>query len=401
MNSKRRNTVSQIDRINFLKKVDIFQATEEEVLTVIAEQIDEVFLLPEQVLFHKGDEGNTMYIVVEGTIKIHDGDYIFNIMCQGQAFGEYAMLDTEVRSASISSVTQSVLLELKQDVFYNVLMRNNNTTQGILQTLVKRARLQNQLEEKLAESNKIIQQKKSQLKIEKKKSDDLLLNILPQDIATELKIRGYSEPRNYELVSVLFADIKGFTAFSEHLSSKELLKNLEFYFTAFDDIMEKHGLEKIKTIGDAYMAAGGIPKRNTSNPIEITCAALIMQQFVREQKKERDFSWELRLGIHTGPLVAGVIGKNKFAYDIWGDTVNIASRMESMGEVNRVNVSRSTYELIKDYFDCEYRGKIEVKGKGTRDMYFVNRLKEEFSEDQEGLVPTQSFLNAIQIMRRG
>ena len=393
--------VTQSERINILKTVDIFSSTNNKVLGEIAEKLNEVFLHPQQALFHKGDEGNTMYIVVKGIVQVHDGDYIFDIMQKGHVFGEYSMLDTEVRSASISGITQTLLLELKQDLFYGVVMKHIDIVKGILQILVRRARRQNQLEEKLAESNQVIQQKKVQLNIEKKKSDDLLLSILPQDIANELKIKGYSDARNYDPVSVLFADIKGFTTSSGEMMPGDLVKHLEYYFTAFDEIMDKYGIEKIKTIGDAYMAAGGIPKENTSNPIETICAALEMQEFVQKQLTKSEPFWELRLGIHTGPVVAGVIGKKKFVYDVWGDTVNTASRMESKGKVNQVNISETTYQLIKDYFECEHRGKLYVKGKGMMDMYFVHRLKKEFSEDDTGIVPTQAFVDAVHRMRQG
>jgi len=392
--------VEQHKRIEILKTVSIFSSTNDNILTEIAVQLNEITLNPEDTLFSKGDQGDSMYIVVEGKIRVHDGAHIFDIVEQGQVFGEYSVLDTEERSASISSITQSLLLELRQEVFYNIVMQRVDIVKGILQILVNRSRRQNQLEEKLTESNQMLEQKRALLKKEKQKSDDLLLNILPQAVADELRIKGYSTARNYDLVSVLFADIKGFTSLSQKMPPSELLKYLEHYFTGFDDIMDKYGLEKIKTIGDAYMAAGGMPKSNMSNPIEIVCVGLAMQHFMQDQSKEGGLAWRLRLGIHSGPVVAGVIGKKKFAYDVWGDTVNTASRMESFGEIDRVNISEATYELIKDYFECEYRGEVDVKGKGLIGMYFVNRLKSEFSDDELGIRPTQGFLNAVRRIRQ-
>jgi len=207
--------------------------------------------------------------------------------------------------------------------------------------------------------------------------ESLLLNILPAETAKELQKEGYATPRYYESVSVLFTDFKGFTKIAEGLKPHELVAELNSFFNAFDDIVEKFHLEKIKTIGDAYMCAGGIPVANQTHPQRIVKAGLAMQK-IMDQKNEQKIKqgkqpWELRVGIHTGPIVAGVVGKKKYAYDIWGDTVNIASRMESNGRVGRVNISAATFGLIKDKFECSYRGKIEAKNKGQIDMYFLEK----------------------------
>ncbi|EAY26529.1 adenylate/guanylate cyclase domain-containing protein [Microscilla marina] len=397
--------VSLEERIEILKNVDIFSTTNEKILANIASKLKEGILKAEQAVFHKGDQGEAMYIIADGAVKVHDKTYVFAVLRKGQVFGEYSMLDTEARSASVSGVVKTRLLKLEQRTFYEVMLGQIEILRGILQVLIKRSRRQNYFEEKLAESNRLIQRKKEQIKQEKAKSDELLLNILPEDIAEELKASGRSEARNYNTVSVLFADIKGFTTAAEKMSAADVVKHLEYYFTAFDEIMEKYELEKIKTIGDAYMAAGGIPQPNTSNSLEMVCAALEMQNFMRQHKEARrssnDLCWELRLGINTGPLVAGVIGKNKFAYDVWGDTVNTASRMESNGEVNKVNISGVTHQLVKDYFECEYRGKVNVKGKGEVDMYFVNRIKPEFASDQEGVKPSAEFIETVKEIRAG
>ncbi len=219
---------------------------------------------------------------------------------------------------------------------------------------------------------------------EKAKSDELLLNILPSETAEELKKYGRYDARPYDIVSVLFTDFKGFTEIAEKLSVEKLVAELDLCFRAFDQLMGKYNVEKIKTIGDSYMCAGGIPVPNTTNPIDVVKCGLEIQQFMEEYKEERikknEPYFELRIGVHTGPIVAGIVGLKKFAYDIWGDTVNIASRMESSGEVGKVNISGATYELVKDNFLCTYRGKIQAKNKGEIDMYFVegirNRLKE-------------------------
>lgn len=229
--------------------------------------------------------------------------------------------------------------------------------------------------EELHNRNEEIEAQRDAIELEKDKSDQLLLNILPYETAQELKNRGAATPQHYTQVSVLFTDFKGFTKLAEKLTPKEVITELNHCFTAFDDICKKHNIEKIKTIGDAYMAAGGIPVANDTNPVDAVNAGLEMQAFMAQWKREKESQglpvWELRLGVHTGEIVAGVVGKNKFAYDIWGDTVNLASRMESSGEAGMVNISGDTYELVKNHFQTEYRGKIKAKNKGEVDMYFV------------------------------
>ncbi|MEN9399113.1 MAG: hypothetical protein RL632_214 [Bacteroidota bacterium] len=211
----------------------------------------------------------------------------------------------------------------------------------------------------------------------KKRSDELLLNILPYETAQELKQKGQAETKNFDSVTVLFTDFKGFTTISETLSPKELITEIDTCFKGIDRIMEKYGIEKIKTIGDAYMAAGGLPKENMSHPIDVVMAAEEILVFMDQLKQERIHKnlpyFEIRVGIHTGPVIAGIVGIKKFSYDIWGDTVNTASRMESSGEVNRINLSGATYALIKDQYACEYRGKVEAKNKGKIDMYFLEK----------------------------
>lgn len=213
---------------------------------------------------------------------------------------------------------------------------------------------------------------------EKERSDKLLLNILPEETAEELKNKGSATPKYYKTVSVLFTDFKGFTKIAEKLTPAELVEELNNCFLEFDRIIDKHNLEKIKTIGDAYMCAGGIPIANDTNPVDIVHAGLEIKEYMENLKREREEAgqdyWELRIGIHTGAVIAGVVGKNKFAYDIWGDAVNTASRMESSGIPGKVNISGETYELVKDHFKCTHRGKIQAKNKGEIDMYIVEGL---------------------------
>ena len=219
-------------------------------------------------------------------------------------------------------------------------------------------------------TNIILDKQKAQI-------EGLLLNILPSEVATELQTTGSATPRYYDQVSVLFTDFKGFTLIADALSPQEVVSELNACFIAFDEIMERHNLEKIKTIGDSYMCAGGIPTENDSHPVNIVRAGLEIRDWMKkwnEGRKELNLHpWELRIGIHVGPVVAGVVGRKKYAYDIWGSTVNIASRIESSGHPGMVNISEAAYNLVKDQFTCFYRGKISAKSIGEIDMYFVEK----------------------------
>ena len=240
---------------------------------------------------------------------------------------------------------------------------------------------------------------------ERRKADSLLLNILPERIARELQKNDRVQPLDYDSASVLFTDFVGFTRIAEKLNPQELIEELDGCFRHFDQIARKHKLEKIKTIGDAYMAVGGIPEANHTHAVDCVLAALEIGHFMtrmREEKMATDKPyWQLRLGIHSGRLVAGVIGQVKFAYDVWGDTVNTASRLESSGVAGRINISRATYEQVKDFFDCEYRGAIAAKNKGEIEMYFVNRIKPELSRDAAGVIPDESFFELYRQIKPG
>ncbi len=215
---------------------------------------------------------------------------------------------------------------------------------------------------------------------EKKRSEELLLNILPEEVAEELKAKGEADAKQIDTATVLFTDFKGFTALSELLSAKELVRDIHECFSAFDHIIVKHGIEKIKTIGDAYMAAGGLPIANSTHAMDVIKAAIEIRDFIEEGKARKIAMnkpyFEIRIGIHTGPVVAGIVGVKKFAYDIWGDTVNTASRMESSGQAGKVNISETTYLLVKHEPGLNFssRGKVMTKGKGEMEMYFVESV---------------------------
>lgn len=210
---------------------------------------------------------------------------------------------------------------------------------------------------------------------ERNKSDKLLLNILPEETADELKQKGLVKAQKHDHVTVLFTDFVNFTGTAGKMPPEELVKTIDYYFKNFDEITQRHNLEKIKTIGDAYMCAGGLPKKDENNTVNALMAAADIVKFVEETHKnppEGIKPFQIRIGLNCGPLVAGVVGSRKFQYDIWGDTVNIAARMETKSEPNKINVSESIYELLKDELNFSYRGELDVKNKGKMKMYFFD-----------------------------
>lgn len=285
-----------------------------------------------------------------------------------------------MHSLFIGNALEVILLSYALAARIDFLRTDNEEKQSeIIRQLEEKEQIQlkanEELEQKVvARTQEVVNQRNAALR-ERNRSNELLLNILPEETAEELKNTGRAEAKEFENVTVLFTDIASFTNKSEKLSSEELVSTINEIFTEFDQIVDKYGIEKIKTIGDAYMAAAGLPSPDEDHALKALNAAIEMQAYMearsqRMMDKEAD-PFQIRLGLHSGPVVAGVVGSKKFAYDIWGSTVNVASRMEHASEVNRINISQATYDLIKDYFTCTYRGKVEIKGVGFVPMYFA------------------------------
>jgi adenylate cyclase len=253
----------------------------------------------------------------------------------------------------------------------------------------------------LYQLEQIINKRTEDLIIEKEKTEALLANVLPKNTASEIMEKGKATKIKYNFVTVLFSDIQGFTKIAEETNPEILIDELDKFFFYFDSVVEKFGIEKIKTIGDAYMCAGGIPEKNRTNPVEVILAALEMKAYMIRLKETSELEgmkyWDIRIGIHTGTVVAGVVGQKKLSYDIWGDTVNTASRMESSGEAGRINISGTTYEFVKEFFTCEYRGKMPVKYKGELEMYFVNGIVPELCDENGG--PNREFIIKMQLIK--
>jgi class 3 adenylate cyclase len=251
--------------------------------------------------------------------------------------------------------------------------------------------------EKLMLANHELEQRHHQVEQQKQVSESLLLNILPAEVAEELRSKGMVSPKYFEDVTILFTDFVGFTLATEKLAAEELVELLHDYFTAFDKIVARYRLEKMKTIGDSYMCLSGLPVRNPAHPVDTVMAAFEMLEAVRERARPDRPGWKVRIGIHTGPVIAGVVGINKFAFDIWGDTVNYSSRMEASGAANRINLSERTYSRVKDFIDCESRGKVLTKEKREMEMFFANGILPMLVNGHEGDSTPAAFLRRYNV----
>ncbi len=293
-------------------------------------------------------------------------DSLYNIDTDKKLNGLQFVFDIQKKQAQVDLLTKDKALQeldlKRQKIAKNTLMGGLSLV--FLITLILYRNYRNKIK-----VNKILDRQNAEI-------ESLILNILPQEVAHELQKTGNATPRFYEKASVLFTDFKNFSKLADELSPQEVVSELSECFVAFDEIIENNNLEKIKTIGDSYMCAGGIPTPDDQHPLDMINASLQIQEFIKDRNEKRALlnlpAWDIRIGVNTGPIVAGVVGKKKYAYDIWGGTVNVASRLESNGEPGRVNISASTHELIKHKYACTYRGKILAKNVGEVEMYFVD-----------------------------
>ena len=330
------------------------------------------------ISYRKGNKAARFYIIA-WSILILTG-----LMSAFRLFGIIPNNFFTVHGVRFGIWLEAILLSLALADKYNLFRKEKELAQERL--LKMQEGTNRMLEEKvrnrtaeLAQTNEKLSETLQKVDEERQKSDELLLNILPAETAAELKEKGHSSPKQYHLATVLFTDFKNFTRLAEVLPPEKIIEVLDICFLAFDEICERNNIEKIKTIGDSYMAAGGVPVANVTNPIDAVKAALEIQEWMAEWDQEKytipGQKWEVRIGVHSGPVMAGVVGKNKFAYDIWGKTVNVASRMESSGVVNHVTISKETYERVNAHFDCEYKGKVRAKNLGETEVYWVNGYK--------------------------
>lgn len=257
---------------------------------------------------------------------------------------------------------------------------------------------------KLAEMHDRLAETGRQLEASLGRTRDLLYRVFPREIADELADRGTSEPRSFDAVTVLFSDFVGFTKAAETMAARDLIEDLSDYFRRFDQLTARHGMEKLKTIGDAYMAAGGVPRANATHALDGALLALALRDCTAAVARERGGSglpaFAIRIGLHTGPLVAGVIGEQRFTYDLWGDTVNTASRLEHASDAGRITVSAATQRLIETWFVCEPRGRVEVRNRAAVEMFFLERLRPEFSADADGTTGNARFMAAYAALQQ-
>ncbi|NQY67084.1 MAG: HD domain-containing protein [Flavobacteriales bacterium] len=295
-------------------------------------------------------------------------DMVLPVFKGGEPLAYLILGDQDNDALAVSSIIKHLnFLQLLSNIVVSSILNRQ---------LAREKRKQEDAKKKLIEEQNEMLEKEvairtNELVHQKDESERLLHNILPKEVADELKKKGKTRAQTFSEASLLFTDFKGFTKQSSKMNPQELVNELDDIFHHFDNIMSNHGMEKIKTIGDAYMAACGLPKKSKMHAVQSVRAALDMIAYLKERGKHAKIKWEMRAGIHSGPLVAGVVGYKKFTYDVWGDTVNTAARMESNSEPGKLNISAVTYNLVGKYFNCEHRGKIEAKGKGEIDMYFV------------------------------
>jgi PAS domain S-box-containing protein len=305
---------------------------------------------------------------IERTFLIGEANSEVNVVSKDGSVVPYIMRSfrTRIDDQKLIFIIGFDISEQKQA--REILRLNKDRLEGMLMQMEQNTAV-------LKTSYEEVVREKSLIEVEKKKSDKVLTAILPESIARGLKENGHVRAQQFEMATVLFADLIDFTLLTKDLSAEQIVSELNWIFVGFDFISERNNIERIKTIGDGYMAVGGVPLPNETNPIDAVNAGLQMIEFIRRLSKENEKAgkpaWKVRVGIHTGEVVAGVIGKSRFSYDIWGTAVNTASRMESASEAGKVNISGTTYQLVRDEFSCTHRGNIDVKNMGTMEMYFA------------------------------
>jgi adenylate cyclase len=361
---KRRELESQVADLS--KKVEVTKSQVSENQSIISGLDDKNALLKTSIEQHRAEIEKMSVIQARAELLHAEERQIVAALKHQQALDSVQLIEQETLLLASKAELRQQLAERK---LYFALM----ALIGLAAVAYFfRSRILKRHNTVLAEKNQIIQ-------TEKQRSEELLLNILPAEIAEELKKNGTAQARHYETVSVLFTDFVNFTKIAEKMSPQELVQELDYCFKNFDKIIQENGLEKIKTIGDAYMCASGLPTPQYDHAERIIRASLAMQTFLTVWKAEKIARkqpyFEARIGVHTGSLVAGVVGSKKFAYDIWGDTVNLAARIESAGEAGKVNISEETHRLVAKTFVCTPRGKILTKSKGEIDMFFVEKEK--------------------------
>jgi len=359
-------------------------------------QTEKIKAVNQQLIQANKDFENLAIVAREIDNAVIITDQYTNFLWINEGFKRFYNLDmAELKSKYFNKLTcfhsekmllpqLSKCLKEKKMVSFESTHNINGKTIFTLTTLTPIVSNENEITRLIAVDSDITLSKEAdrKIKIEQEKAEQLLLNILPEKIAQELKTTGKVAPKQYKMASILFTDFTSFTQKCEKLETSKIIDELNFWFMKFDQIIEKYGLEKIKMIGDSYMCAGGIPIENPEHPVDIVLAALEIIQCVKQYNhlkiKNNEEPWTLRIGLHSGNVIAGVIGNKKFAYDVWGDTVNIAARLVNEGQDMKINISKETYLLVRQYFDFTHRGKIEAKNKGKMDMYFVDGIKEEY-----------------------
>jgi len=343
-----------------------------------------------QVMLASENLETTVYLAINQTIRIFGvSGTAFHVRSTGaihRAGESGAIADDELRGVTASRTVRtdplhqvaSIPISVGGEVAGSFGLCGGAVSETVLRSIASLLSVvleRGQAADKLILANRELEQRHDQVQQQKQVSESLLLNILPAEVADELRSKGMVSPKYFEDVTILFTDFVGFTLSTEKLAAEELVEMLHDYFTAFDQIVACYRLEKLKTIGDSYMCISGLPTRNPAHPVDTVLAAFEMLHAVEERaSRGRGAGWKVRIGIHTGPVIAGVVGINKFAFDIWGDTVNYSSRMESSSEANRINLSERTYSRVKDFLACEPRGKVLTKDKRELDMYFATGI---------------------------